>query len=123
MINNELKEWHMKNLKCECSRLLYDRLCAACEGREGGLIACDQDLIYDACVAEDVKEQLRADIRGRGVVVGIYNGGQSYSKENKSVTQLRAYTDAQRKILSELKITPAKRGAAAAGGEDAFDAM
>lgn len=122
MIDEELKAWHMKNLKFECSKRLYDRLCAACEGRKGGIKMADQDMIFDACTTEDIKERLRLDILGRGVVCSTYNGGQQYTKENKSVGQLRAYIDAQRKIFSDLRITPARRGEEAAAESD-FDAL
>lgn len=122
MINDELKKWHIENLKHDCSKKLYERLCQACEGRKGGMQMCDQDMIFDACTMEDIKERLRLDILGRGVICTTYNGGQQYSKENKSVGQLRAYTDAQRKLFSDLRITPARRGEEAAA-ESAFDAL
>ena len=122
MMDEALMRAHMDALRHECARAMYARLCAACEKREGGLAACDQDMIFDACYAEDVKQALREDIRSRGVVATVYNGRQKYAKENKSVTQLRAYTDAQRKLFGELRITPAKRGAPETEG-DAFDAL
>lgn len=122
MINDDLKAWHLKNLHYNCSKSLYERLCAACEKRPGGVTDADQDLIYDACFMEDVKEGLRDDILGRGAVATIRNGSQVFKKDNKSVTQLRAYMDSQRKMFAELRITPAKRGAAEAA-EDSFDAM
>ena len=122
MINEALKKWHMDTLHSDCARNLYDRLCAACERRPGGMTDADQDLIYDACFMEDVKADLRADIQRRGVVATVRNGYQEFKKDNKSVTQLRSYMDSQRKILAELRITPAKRNAQAVM-DDAFDAM
>ena len=122
MVNEELKEWHLKQLTTSCAQALYARLCAACDSRPGGIRDCDQDLIFDACVTEDIKEELRRDIRRRGVVTMTRNGGQQFAKENKSVALLRGYQDSQRKIYSDLRITPAKRGEEAVSGDD-FDAL
>lgn len=122
MIDGELRKWHLEQLKTKCAIALYDRLCKACESRKGGMIHCDQDLIFDACTTEDIKEQLRQDIKHRGVIAVTVNGGQRYSKENKSVALLRGYLDSQRKIYSDLRITPAKRGEEEAADSD-FDAL
>lgn len=111
MLNEKLKAWHLKQLRYECSKNLYDRLISACEGRPGGLQGCDQDMVFDACTAEDVKNALREDVLLRGPVIHIQNGGQRYQKENKSVSLLRAYIESQRKIFSDLRLTPAKRNA------------
>lgn len=122
MIDDKLREWHLEQLKNKCAIALYDRLCKACESRPGGIRDCDQDLIFDACTTEDIKEQLRQDIKHRGVIAVTRNGGQQFAKENKSVALLRGYLDSQRKIYSDLRITPAKRGEDAMG-EDDFDQL
>lgn len=122
MIDDKLREWHLAQLKTRCAADLYERLCRACENRPGGIRDCDQDLIFDACTTEDIKEQLRMDIKDRGVIALTINGGQRFAKENKSVALLRGYLDSQRKIYSDLRITPAKRGEDAMG-EDDFDQL
>lgn len=122
MKNEALAARHMESLRNEASRELYERLCAACEMREGGLAAADQDMIFDACVAEDIKNDLRADIVRRGIVYTVRNGRQEFKKENGSVSQLRAYCETQRKLFSELRVTPAKRGAEETAGDD-FDTL
>lgn len=118
-----LRERHRKQLRHGCSLDLYDRLTAACEDRPGGIQAADQDMIFDACFAEDIKTDLRKDIVGRGAVCDVINGKQRFKKENPSVAQLRAYTESQRKLFGDLRITPAKRGAADAAGDDDFDLL
>jgi hypothetical protein len=118
-----LRDGHMAQLRHECSRDLYRRLTAACEDRPGGIQAADQDMIFDACFQEDVKADLREDIIRRGSVCKVINGRQQFLKENASVAQLRAYNESQRKLFAELRITPAKRGAADATGDDDFDAL
>lgn len=120
MVDEKLRDWHLTQLKTTCAAALYDRLCAACEKRPGGIRDCDQDLIFDACTTEDIKEQLRRDIKDRGVIALTINGGQRFAKENKSVALLRGYLDSQRKIYSDLRITPAKRGEEEAADTD-FD--
>ena len=62
-----------------------------------------------------------------GVVVETRNGRQVFAKENPSMARLCRYTELQRKIRADLKITPAKRAAPEEEEpeeeEDAFDAL
>lgn len=120
---DRLRESHLAQLRHSGSKDLYMRLTAACEDRPGGIQAADQDMIFDACFAEDIKTDLRKDIAGRGAVCDVINGKQRFKKENPSVSQLRAYTESQRKLFGDLRVTPAKRGAADAAGDDDFDLL
>ena len=100
---------------------MYGRLCDACERRPDGMTDPDQMLVADIAYAEQVKRQLVADIQERGIGQERRNGRQVYWAENKSIAQLRAQSEFQRKHLAELKLTPNKRQAAAVEINDDFD--
>ena len=119
-MNAAMKEQHFSRINDERARRVYDYLCASCELREGGLTDADQMLVYDYAYAEQVKQQLQDDIKARGIGREYTNGRQKYWQDNKSVPQLRAYCDQQRKNLAELRLTPASRKAAALDLDDDF---
>ena len=67
-----------------------------------------------------MKQQLQDDFNARGIGREYTNGRQKYWQDNKSVPQLRAYCDQQRKTLAELRLTPTSRKAAALDLDDDF---
>ncbi len=121
MINEAMREEHWQRITDERARVLYDRLCAAYDSREDGLTDPDQMLVADVAFAEQVKEMLKQDIADRGIGKEVRNGRQTYWADNKSLAHLRAYSDQQRKHLSELKLTPARRRAEQVEINDDFD--
>ncbi len=121
MVNEELRGEHFETITEEKARHMYDYLCLACDRRPDGLTDPDQALIYDAAYLEQIKGMLRADILQRGIGQERYNGRQKYFQENKSLGQFRAYSDQQRKILGELRLTPVRRGAQQVSIDDDFD--
>ena len=121
MINEELRREHFERITDKKARHMYDYLCDACERREDGLTDPDQMLVADVAFAEQVKEMLKQDIADRGIGKEVRNGRQTYWADNKSLAHLRAYSDQQRKHLSELKLTPARRRAEQVEINDDFD--
>lgn len=122
-MNEELRAEHFERVTDERARRMYVRLCEACEKRAGGMTDPDQMLVGDVAMAEQIKQLLIEDIAQRGVGSERWNGRQKYYQENKSLAQLRAYSDQQRKHLAELRLTPNGRRAAAVPIEDDFDAF
>ena len=126
-IDSSLRQRHLDSLKYPESRAMYDRTLALCRDRPDGVQGTDLDMIFDLCTAEDVKHDLKEDIKKRGVVVETRNGRQVFAKENPSMARLCRYTELQRKIRADLKITPAKRAAPEEEQpeeeEDDFDAL
>ena len=110
-MNPSLKERHFEFITSENARDVYERLAAACEKRPGG---CDDAcllLIADYCRNEQLKEMLLKDVQDRGLGREVKNYRQQYFKPNESVAHLRSVIEQQRKLLSELKLTPASNKA------------
>ncbi len=123
-MNDTLKAKHMQTITEENAVAMYDMLCAACEKREGGMTDADQMLVADIARAEQIKQTLIEDIATRGIGRERSNGRQKYWQDNKSVAQVRAYCEQQRKHLSELRLTPNSRKAASVPlDDDEFDAF
>ena len=112
-MNSALKREHFKKITDPIARRMYNRLCDACEKREDGMTDPDQMLVADVAYAEQMKQLLMDDIQKRGVGAERRNGRQVYWQDSKSPALLRAFTESQRKLLAELKLTPAGRKAAA----------
>lgn len=93
------------------ARDIYDRLCAACDAREGGMTVADQQVIGDYARAEQLKYLLDADILERGIGKERHNGRQSYWEENKSIARRQSTIEQQRKLLAELKLSAQSRKA------------
>lgn len=110
-MNNDLREQHLAQITDATAVALYDRICAACETRDGGMTDPEQALVGDIAMLEQLKQQLYEDIRKRGVVEDFRNGRQHMMRENKSVTSARQLMDQQRKHLAELRLTPNSRKA------------
>ena len=122
-MNTGLKREHFRKITDPEARRMYNRLCDACEKREGGMTDADQMMVGDVAYAEQLKQMLIADVAARGIGQERRNGRQVYWQENKSPAQIRAISEQQRKHLAELKLTPAKRQAAAVEINDDFDSF
>ena len=120
-MNEELRKAHFEWITDEKAQKLYDLLCDACEKRPNGMEGADQVLVADVAYLEQVKEALRDDIRERGIGKERRNGRQIYWADNKSLAHYRASAESQRKLLAELKLTPAGRKANAVEIDDDFD--
>lgn len=119
-MNTELRDMHMKSIEDPAAVSMYEMLCDACEGRDGGMTDPDQMLIADAARLEQTKQILIADIRERGIGQERKNGRQTYYQENKSVAAVRGVMEQQRKLLSELRLTPNSRKADVVAVNDEF---
>jgi hypothetical protein len=120
-MNNALRKEHFLRITDKRARHMYDRVCDACDRRPEGITDADQMLAADIAYAEQIKQMLMDDVAQRGIGQERYNGRQKYWQENKSLTQLRSFSDQQRKHLAELKLTPAKRHSVAVDIDDDFD--
>lgn len=115
-----LKEAHFAEIQSERARALYEKLEAICTERDGGCDEATLTLIADVARNEQLKELLQKDIAERGIGGMFRNYRQTYYKPNESVKELRAVMDQQRRILKELRLTPASRGAEDAPLDDGF---
>ena len=120
-MNSAMKREHFKRITDAMARKMYNRLCLACEKRPDGMTDPDQMLVADIAYAEQLKQILMNDIDQRGVGCERRNGRQVYWAENKSISQLRACSEQQRKHMAELKLTPSGRKALVAEVDDDFD--
>lgn len=120
-MNEALRAQHFERITDEKARDMYDYLCDACDQRPGGMTDPDQMLVADVAYAEQIKQRLMDDIAVRGIGKEARNGRQTYWAENKSLAQLRAYCEQQRKQLAELRLTPNARKAAKMDINDEFD--
>ncbi len=120
-MNSAMKREHFKRITDVMARKMYNRLCLACEKRPDGMTDPDQMLIADIAYAEQVKQMLQADIEKRGIGEERRNGRQVYWADNKSIPQLRACSEQQRKHLAELKLTPSGRKEKTVEVDDDFD--
>lgn len=88
---------------------MYDGLCGEVE-RRGELTSAAQGIVADICYLEQTKALLIADINERGVNKISYNGRQHYLQANRSVGAYKTVCEQQRKLYSELRLTPASSG-------------
>lgn len=121
MMNESMRDEHYLQITDEKARAAYITLCDACDRRPDGLTDADQMLIRDYCCFEQIKLMAMADILTNGLGHERTNGRQRYYQENKNLALYRNYSDNQRKILAELKLTPATRKAASVDIDDDFD--
>lgn len=119
-MNAEMREQHMQQITDPVAVSCYERICRACESRPEGMSDQDQMLVADVATLEQLKQQLYADIRLRGVVEDWHNGRQRMKRENKSIQSARMLMEQQRKHLAELRLTPTSRKAAAVTIDDEF---
>lgn len=64
-------------------------------------------IVDNTVLLEQLKHQHLDDIKERGVVELFKNGAQEMYRENKSVDKILKIVEQQRKLLAELKLTPA----------------
>jgi len=122
-MNTGLKKEHWHRITDPDARRMYGRLCDACERRPGGITDADQMIVADISYMEQIKGILQQDIAERGIGKEVRNGRQTYWQDNKSLAHLRAYSESQRKLLAELRLTPNGRKAASVEIDDEFDAF
>ena len=122
-MNTGLKKEHWQRITDPDARRMYGRLCEACEKRAGGITDADQMIVADISYMEQIKGILQQDIAERGIGKEVRNGRQTYWQDNKSLAHLRAYSESQRKLLAELRLTPNGRKAASVEIDDEFDAF
>lgn len=110
-MNEQLKQSHLDLLSADPNAAeLYERVCAQALLNNGGISDAAQQLAYMIADQEILANKYREDIRKHGVREKWYNGRQSGERENKSCAALRSCCDTQRKLMAELKITPASGG-------------
>ena len=122
-MNTGLKKEHWRKITDPDARRMYGRLCDACGRRPGGITDADQMIVADVCYMEQVKAVLQKDIAERGIGKEVRNGRQTYWQDNRSLAHLRAYSESQRKLLAELRLTPNGRKAASVEIDDDFDSF
>ena len=120
-MNTGLKKEHWQRITDADARRMYGRLCDACERRPGGITDADQMIVADISYMEQIKGILQQDIADRGIGKEVRNGRQTYWQDNKSLAHLRAYSESQRKLLAELRLTPNGRKAASVELDDDFE--
>ena len=120
-MNSAMKREHFRRITNMAARKMYNRLCLACEKRPDGMTDPDQMLVADIAYAEQIKQQLMDDVAQRGIGQERRNGRQVYWAENKSIAQLRACSEQQRKHMAELKLTPGGRKEKTVEIDDDFD--
>lgn len=108
-IDEALKKRHLDALTTPEGREMYERTLRIVAERPDGARDTDLDMIFDLCTAEEIKMALVKDINTRGAMVTTRNGRQNFVKENPSIARVCRYTEMQRKIRDNLKITPARR--------------
>lgn len=64
-------------------------------------------LVDSMALLEQMKHELLDDLKKRGVVELFKNGSQEMYRDNKSVDKVLKVVEQQRKLLAELKLTPA----------------
>ena len=120
-MNDRMRKTAWERITDPKARKVYDALCEACEARAGGMTDPDQMLIEDVAFLEQMKEMLREDIAKRGIGQERRNGRQTYWADNKSLAHYRASCESQRKLMSELRLTPNARKAEQVVVNDDFD--
>lgn len=92
--------------------------------QRGEATQANLELIDDLCFWQDVKLDARNAIRKGGNLVDFTQGRQHLKVENKNMGILQKANDAQRKILRELRMTPAaskRQGGAEDDADDPFE--
>lgn len=65
-------------------------------------------MILDMCTMEQIKGKLLEEI-ARKPVTRVRNGRQEYEKPNAAIAEVNKIISSQRRILAELRLTPASR--------------
>lgn len=109
-IDEELRTEHLARLDgCEPALRLYDRLCTVVAERPEGMNAAAQHIVAQIAELEQIAELARVDVRQKGIRDQYRNGRQMCDRENKSINAIQRCIEQQRKLMSELGITPASR--------------
>lgn len=87
---------------------MFDALAAELGGPDG-ITPQKAIMLADVVRYEDLKVQLQADIRARGLGGMAKNGRQQYYKENKSVAMLAKVIDQERRQLQALGLAKATK--------------
>ena len=119
-MNEELKLRHLATITHESAVEMYEKTVRRLRTARGRHDRPRPDACADIARAEQIKQQLLDDIAKRGIGQERSNGRQKYWQENRSVAQVRAYAEQQRKHLSELRLTPNSRKAASVLMDDEF---
>lgn len=125
-IDEALRTEHLARLEgCEPALRLYDRLCQVVASRPEGVDAAAQHIVSQIAELERIAELAREDIRQKGIRDKYRNGRQIVDRENKSINTIQRCIEQQRKLMSELRITPASRRTATQGSifDDSFDSF
>lgn len=126
VIDEELRREHMERLdECAPAIRLYDRLCQVVADRPEGIDAAAQHIVAQLAELERIAELAREDVRQKGIRDKYRNGRQTVDRENKSINTIQRCIEQQRKLMSELRITPASRRTATQGSifDDSFDSF
>lgn len=109
-IDEELRTEHIERLdECAPAIRLYDRLCQVVTDRPEGIDAAAQHIVAQIAELERIAELAREDVRQKGIRDKYRNGRQTVDRENKSINTIQRCIEQQRKLMSELRITPASR--------------
>ena len=125
-VDDVLRTEHISRLdECEPAIRLYDRLCEVVAVRPEGFDAAAQHIVAQIAELERIAELAREDIREKGLRDKYRNGRQVVDRENKSINTIQRCIEQQRKLMSELRITPASRRTAQQGSlfDDGFDSF
>ena len=125
-IDEVLRTEHLERLEdCPPALRLYDRLCQVVADRPEGIDPAAQHIVAQIAELERIAELAREDIRQKGLRDKYRNGRQVVDRENKSINTIQRCIEQQRKLMSELRITPASRKVTAQGSmfDDGFDAF
>lgn len=74
-------------------------------------------LVDNIVLLEQLKHEHYDDIKERGVVELFKNGAQEMYRENKSVDKIIKLVEQQRKLMNELRLTPASIKKVVSGGD------
>ena len=107
MLNEDLMAYHLETVTADAAVKIYHALCEMGERRPGGLDIATQQLIGAYAMLEQVKISLILDIGQRGVSVDFKNGRQRMIISNKNMPLYRGMVEQQRKLLAEMRFTPA----------------
>lgn len=125
-INEALRAEHTERLEgCAPALKLYDQLCQVVAERPDGIDPAAQHIVAQIAELERIAELAREDIRQKGIRDKYRNGRQIVDRENKSINTIQRCIEQQRKLMSELRITPASRKTAQQGSifDDNFDSF
>ncbi len=123
-LDEQLREEHIARLGESAPAIrLYGRLCQVVGDRPEGIDAAAQHIVAQIAELERIAELARQDIADKGLRDKYRNGRQIVERENKSISTIQRCIEQQRKLMSELRITPASRRTSRQGSmfDDDFD--